>query len=262
MGKLLVYTPTFEDGPLAACVESIRGQQYGGPWEWVIDDDDPFPAPDHRNVLAKYQRAQKMALDGGYDALVTVEHDMTLPADALQKMVDAQKPVVYGVYVLRHGSLVLNAWRLEGRKNLGQSMSMFPDELERAKERADLWPVSGCGWGCTLIRRDVLERIPFHDGGGMNHAGDLVFAVDCLRAGIEAWAHFGVLCGHVENGVELRPFIGLGAITKVKAAQTFNGLMMGSTMHFAEGEIYHVPGRAAAEWERAGLVMVLEDIAQ
>ena len=130
---------------------------------------------------------------------------MVLPLDALTKLAAANKPVVYGVYMLRHGSTVLNAWRREGTKALGQSLSLFPDELGRAK-RAGLWPVSGCGWGCTFIRRDVLAAVPFHDGGEQNLAGDLVFAVDCLRQGFEAYAHFGVQCGHVHDGVVLWPF--------------------------------------------------------
>lgn len=235
--RLLVFTPTYGGGMDRRCRDSVFFQDYAGEWDWVADDDDPFPPPDHRNVLAKYQRAQKQALAGDYyDALVTVEHDMVLPLDALTKLVAANKPVIYGVYMLRHGSTVLNAWRREGTKALGQSLSLFPDELGRAK-RAGLWPVSGCGWGCTFIRRDVLAAVPFHDGGEQNLAGDLVFAVDCLRQGFEAYAHFGVQCGHVHDGVVLWPFdTATGETMRYIAMATINTVVDGKPVHLDAGQ--------------------------
>ena len=77
MPRLLVYTPTFADRLHPECERTVRAQQAapGLTWDWVVDRDDPYEAPDHRNVLAKYQRARQKALDEGYDALLTVEHD-------------------------------------------------------------------------------------------------------------------------------------------------------------------------------------------
>jgi len=127
--RLLVYTPAYAGGPLAECRGSVLGQRYDDRWEWVVDDDDPFPTPDHRNVLAKYQRARAKALAEGFDALVTVEHDMVLPVDALEKLAATEAPVVFGTYTLRHGSHVLNTWRYENRRNFGMSLSLYPHEL-------------------------------------------------------------------------------------------------------------------------------------
>ena len=53
--KLLLYTPTFGAGPRAECRTSVEAQATTHTWEWVLDTGDPFPAPDHRNVLAKYK---------------------------------------------------------------------------------------------------------------------------------------------------------------------------------------------------------------
>lgn len=258
--RLLVYTPTTEDGPAAACSESIEGQRYGGQWEWVVDADDPFPVPDHRNVLAKYVRAKSMALREGFDALVTVEHDMILPADALERLAaTTEAGVVFGVYVLRHGSNVLNAWQYKGDRNLGMSLTLFPRELEILR-RAGRGRVSGVGWGCTLIRRQVLERAPFTDGAGTCPAGDIPFATWCLHNRVPMWARFDVPCGHIEEGKILMPYEDGVDMAKIKAVQSVNVLVGGASLRLEAGQRYVIPERDAAELERAGYVerMIVE----
>ena len=251
--RLLVYTPTYAGGLLGECRGSVLPQQFIGEWEWVIDEDDPFPAPDHRNVLAKYRRAKGLALSGGYDALVTVEHDMVLPVDALAKLASTEAAgVVFGVYVLRHGSNVLNAWQYKGDRNLGMSLSLFPNEL-RILRRAGVGRVSGVGWGCTLIRREVLERAPFDDGGGDCPAGDIPFALWCLRNKITMMARFDVECGHIEEGRVLMPTEAIN-MTKVEALQRVNVLAGGVSVALEPGQRYVLPDGDALELERAGYV--------
>ncbi len=249
--RLLVVTPTFEDGPEAACVESIQGQQYEGPWEWVIDADDPFPPPDHRNVLAKYQRARVKALNEGFDALVTVEHDMVLPVDALEKLTATEAPVVLGTYTLRHGSHVLNTWRYENQRNFGMSLSLYPHEL-RILRKAKIGRVSGVGWGCTLIRRDVLERAPFIDDGQCM-AGDLPFAQWCLANDVLMLARFDLECGHVEDGKILMPYETTDPV-RVEPLQRVRVLVDGATVTLEEGQPIDLPAFMVADLERAGYV--------
>lgn len=251
--RLLVYTPTTEEGPAPACVESIASQQYAGEWKWVVDTDDPFPVPDHRNVLAKYIRAKAKALREGFDALVTVEHDMILPPDALAKLASTTAAgVVFGVYVLRHGSNILNAWQYKGDKNLGMSLSLFPNEL-RSLRRAGVGRVSGVGWGCTLIRRAVLEQAPFTDGGGTCPAGDIPFATWCLHNGVLMMARFDVECGHIEEGRILMPSEAIN-MTKIEALQRVNVLAGGVSLALEPGKRYLLPDADAVELERAGYV--------
>jgi len=48
-------------------------------------------------------------LDQGFDALLTIEHDMVIPPDALLKLLDTKADVVYGLYVFRSQPKTLNA---------------------------------------------------------------------------------------------------------------------------------------------------------
>jgi hypothetical protein len=257
MTALLVYTPTCEGGLRQECRESVLAQDYSGPWEWVIDEDDPFPPPDLRNVLAKYQRARLLALANGYAALVTVEHDMILPADALTKLAATSADVVYGTYVLRHGSNVLNTWQYIGGRNLGESLTLHPRELAQYRQ-AGQGRVSGVGWGCTLIRRRVLERIEFHDGDGQNPAADLAFATDVQLLKFVAMARFDVACGHMEGDVILHPWeIGRMGMVEVEALQNVN-VAAGGIVHLVVGQRYSLPAADAHDLARAGYVRIVE----
>jgi len=218
---------------------------------------NPFPGLKMANVVAQYKWAWEMALDGGYDALLTIEHDMVLPSNAVQKLWDTNAGVVYGVYMLRHGVPTLSAWRYENNKSLGMSLSLYPAELKAAIKRG--WAqVSGVGWGCTLIRREVLERLTVHSND--DDAGDLAFATDCVRAGIKQIARFDVPCGHYHESGELL-VIGKdgGVVSRVYALQNVNANVGGQTVAMKKGSYYSIPVDVAFELSRAGYVKVTND---
>lgn len=97
MTSLLIFTPTYADGPRGETLASVSQQQttleITHEVSWL---DNPLPGRRMENVIAQYQKAWKMALDGGYDALLTVEHDMVLPSNAVQKLWDTDAAVAMG----------------------------------------------------------------------------------------------------------------------------------------------------------------------
>ena len=258
--KVLAFTPTYRlaNGEMAMRPETaaaVEGQVFDGVMEWVVGEDNPWPYPTHKNVLHQYQNARRMCLEGDYDALWTIEHDMWPPEDALQRMSCTPAQVVYGVYLLRHGSLVLNAWEYIGDRNLGESLSLYPAKMEAARERGSV-RVCGCGWGCTLIHRPVLERIEFRDGGGENPAGDLAFAHAVLAEGIASVARFDVLCGHYEDGRWLWPFRGVDVMVKVEALRD---VVIPGGIRLVKGKEAEIEARLVEDLVRAGYVRVTSD---
>lgn len=164
------------------------------PWQ---GDGDITDARDR--IAAKYNAARRAMLDGGYDALLTIESDMIVPHDALAKLLAADADVVYGLYCLRRPPYEWNAYSVIADMR-AWVLSKVPD-----RARAD-WgkvvPVDGIGLGCTLIRRRVLEQIAFradgalHDDGRRSHC-DWYFALDCLGAGFVSCCDTRVVCGHI-----------------------------------------------------------------
>lgn len=196
-----------------------------------------------------------MALNGGFDALVTLEHDMLMPSNALALLASTTEAgVVYAPYMLRHGTPVLSLWQYIGSRNLGMSLQNYPAELSRLRQ-AGVGIVSGVGWGCTLIWRATLERIPFHDGGGANPAGDVQFAEDCLRAGVVAMGRFDCPIGHfTEEGRLLMPYEEIEPV-EVEPLESANVMLSdGRVVRLVAGQRIRVSRADAWELARAGYI--------
>lgn len=256
--SLLIFTATYGDGPRPETVRSVSQQTYTD-YVYEVSYHNPFPGERNMaNIVAQYQRARQMCLAGNYEALLTVEHDMAIPPDAVQKLYETDAPVVYGVYMLRHNSHTLNAWQYVNNRNMGMSLSLYPKELKAA--RAKGWAqVSGVGWGCTLIRREVLERLTVHSNGG-GDAGDLAFATDCLRAGIKMIARFDVPCLHIEpDGTVLEPYRNGGIVNRVYALTDVTVNVDGQSKPLRKGHYYSLPPDVAGDLQRAGYVRLTND---
>lgn len=222
---------------------------------WEIGRHNPFPGEKMKNVVAQYQRARQMALEGGFDALLTVEDDMVIPQDAVQKLYETDAPVVYGVYMLRHGTHTLNAWQYINKRNLGMSLSLYPDEAKKGFEQGWL-QVCGVGWGCTLIRREVLEAVQIYSNEPTD-AGDLTFARNCQDAGFVSIARFDVPCLHIEpDGNVLDPRKNDGTVSRVYALTDLVANVGGSSQVMKKGRYYTVPNEIGSELARAGYVTV------
>jgi len=257
MTRLLIFTPTYGDGPLQETLDSVAGQVFDGELVYVVDPDNPYPNRDMRNVVIKYKRARQITLDGEYDGLLAVEHDMLLPPDAAQLMWATPSPVVYAPYLLRHGSNVLSLWQWTGGRNLGMSLSLYPRELA-ALRRAGEGPVCGVGFGCTLFRREALQYVPFR--GPEDQAPDLPFALDCIRAGIRPWGRFDIECGHFHAGRWLWPW-------RQSEAEVIGRIYMladvivnvdGDSKRLKRGRYYSLPAETREDLIRAGYATVLE----
>lgn len=206
------------------------------------------------NVVAQYQKAWKMALGGGYDALLTLEHDMVIPPNAVQKLYDTDSPVVYAIYMLRHGIPTLSAWQYINNRALGMSLSLYPDEVRKGRQQGWL-EVCGVGWGCTLIRREVLERVTVRSTGASD-AGDMAFATDCVRGNIRQIARFDVPCEHImPDGTVLHPYRG-GIVARVLALQTLNARVGRESLPMKKDRYYTIPPEDAYELQRAGYVKI------
>lgn len=256
--KLLLFMPTYKIGKHDAAwpdsLDSFRALEAPADVEVVraIGRDNPYKGEGHRNTLHQFQKARERALAEGFDALVTFEHDMVVPADGLVKLWATPALVVYGLYVLRHGSGMLNAMRhIDGSPNIDQSLSLFPG-LRKESERRGWVQVSGVGFGFTLIRREALARFEFHKTEE-SWPPDWGFAADCAKAGIRQVCRWDVKCGHIEeNGVILWPG-SAGPVTKVRVMETFY-----RGKKFTAGTVDEMPIDDALEMSRCGYVRMHE----
>lgn len=191
-------------------MQSLFALRFAGKVDYFAPTGDDKP-PANKAVTRKYQQAQAMVLDSNYDALFTVESDMILPIDALEKLASLDVDMAFGLYVFRHGRYEWSAsTKLTVNKNT--SLSSNPD-LARS-----LWgkviEVAGVGFGCTLIRRHVLEAVKidcrFHGDA------DWQFAQNVAYAGGQMVCDTTVICGHINKDTVLWPDPALENLVRIE----------------------------------------------
>lgn len=258
MTNVLIATATYGNAMRPETRTSVQATVFAGKWRWYQSRHNPYPAPDRRNYLAQYEHIREKVLAEGYDAVLLVEHDMEIPPDALQKLWDTGAQVAYGVYLLRHGANVLNTYEYVGERNVGESLTFSPRKQAAARAQGVV-QVSGVGFGCTLIRADVLERIPFRSNEKGSAAPDVPFAQDVLAAGIRSVAHFDVLCGHFQVYRMIMPFKdGVEPTQLVTALQAVNIMVNSQSYPLRVGEEYHLPISQVPDLVRVGYVQIQE----
>ncbi len=201
---ILVVCPVYDRlfSPTLRSIFSLRSA--GGrldvwfPWHGYGDG-----ARDSRDIIAdKYNAGRLRMLDGGYDAMLCVESDMIVPNDALEKLAATGADVSYGVYIFRRKPFQWSAYSvlLSEETMTGYPLSNVP--ARAAIDWGGVVDVDGVGLGCTLIRRHVLEAIPFRAEGGRHADGtrshcDWYFSLDAVNAGHTQKCDLSVLCGHI-----------------------------------------------------------------
>jgi hypothetical protein len=210
---------------------SIRAalDAYEGPIDWVISrNDNPYMNP-YENVTHQHNKARQIVLTGEYDAMLSVEADMIIPPDTINKLIQADADIAYGLYVWRHDKARWSAYK---DLNLwgGHSVSFDITGADAREAWGKTIDVAGLGMGCTLIRSSALALMPFrlHDGShtwieeeyaadfarmgidpyqerkGMV-CDDYLLALDAQHYGMTQRANLALVCGHIKGDVVLWP---------------------------------------------------------
>lgn len=194
--RILIEVPTYSGAMEPETAESL----------WALDrcgHDVDLTVRHGYGVAMARNRIADHAIDGGYDWLLAVDADVSLPPDALRNLLEHDADVCLGYY--------RNRWSTDADPKtclipLGSAWTarMSAGELRdlRAAGTYTL-RVNGGGLGCALIRPRVFERIPFpwfvwHDWD--HHAKslgeDVDFCIKVGKAGIPIYADTRVACGH------------------------------------------------------------------
>jgi hypothetical protein len=198
--NIMIFTPVYRLEPetVASIAPMLVIHATGRAITWVCQADNPG-TNGRENHLHQYNRARKMFLSGDYDAMLIIESDIIPPVDVLDQLESLNAPVGYGVYRFRLSN-VINIFEKypDPTRNLGESLSIKPHLLKHAVDVGH-YPCSGAGFGCVLIRREVIENIGFRRESGNSAFCDTYFARDVLSHGYKSWANMGTICGHKDE---------------------------------------------------------------
>lgn len=140
--------------------------------------------------------------NGGLTHLFMTEMDMILPPDVLPRLVELDKPIASGIYFLRNGrgQPCLFQKILTSRENpwVFSPVTAFPT--------TEPFRVDHPGLGCVLFKREVFTHpkmtYPWFDLAAKKFGSDMYFYTKVKDAGIDVWAHPGVMCDQIDYHVE------------------------------------------------------------
>jgi len=194
--KVLIAVPAKRDMLYQRARDSILDLRWSDGSQvdtiFLVDGDEDIR---WANLCRKLNEARRIALDGGYDALLTVESDIIVPQDALEKLAAVEADVVYGLFVLRFPPY---HWNVTPRIRPWGQVRFLSEDPEAARAAwGKVIPCEGHGQAIGLIRTRVLEAIEFRNPHPDLRAQDWYFSFDCQRLGFSQMAHLGVVCGHI-----------------------------------------------------------------
>jgi hypothetical protein len=189
----LVFTPVLRLE--AETVEGIFSLEWDGPLSILLQRDNP-QVTGYANHWHQYERGQEVFLRGRYEAMLVIEDDVIPPKEALTRLARLECDIAYGCYVFKGGEVVnvlerYTSWPKTTR-NFGESLTVRG--LWQAAVRKGIVECSGSGFGCTLIRRGVLEETPFCEVPGAFF--DWAWTEAAFRKGYRMMADTGIVCGH------------------------------------------------------------------
>ena len=144
---------------------------------------------DHaRNSLAKY------AIENDFDRILWIDSDMTFDPDLMERLsadIDAGWDVVCGLCFKRRFPVEPVIYeRMEADPPCAEPYFDYPQD--------QLFPVAGCGFGCVMMRTEVLldlEDAPFTPLPGLGE--DFSFCVRMARHGRRIACDSRVKVGHM-----------------------------------------------------------------
>lgn len=128
-----------------------------------------------------------------YDYLFAVDHDVTFPSDTLEQLMCHDVDMISGIYRQRLPEQHIEIYDLNQHR-------MKIEDLHRK----GLVQIGGCGFGCVLIKKEVLQAVgypqfEYHPALDHNNtiSEDTDFCRKVMNKGFQIWCDPTVLCGHI-----------------------------------------------------------------
>ena len=132
--------------------------------------------------------------------LFFVDHDTVPPADAVDKLLAADKDIVSGItHIYRDGGIVNNCFTDYKANEEGSIMTAVT-------ENTGIVPIERCGGSCVMIKREVIEKMPqpwfqtLWDKEYKSYISeDLSFCDKARENGFSLFCETSVVCDHAKE---------------------------------------------------------------
>ena len=153
-----------------------------------------------REAVTRSQNiARKIALEEGYDYMLSIESDMfDIPKNIIQHLIGRAKHVVGCYYTIgddkvRKPCITVNKQLDNGM--IGHRLLSL-EEGQQLINHGGLHNIVNCGLGCTLIKREVFEKVAFKYFPNLKPFSDAFFANDVIVSGFKTYVDVEVVLEH------------------------------------------------------------------
>lgn len=144
-----------------------------------------------RNLIADWAK--------NYDYLFSVDSDIVLPKDSLEKMIHHNVDIVSGLYIQR----IENTHTLEVYKDIAND-GMTNIDINEIDFSNQLQEIAGCGFGCVLIKGEVFREMSYPHfvyKSALNHedtvSEDTYFCMKARDHGFKVYMDTTIQCEHI-----------------------------------------------------------------
>lgn len=159
---------------------------------------DPGSDSPREIIVRGRNRIREEFLSREYDYLFVLDDDVIGPGDILERLLFHKKDIVGGWY--------LGAYKKNGKKHMmpmvyGFKEGYYARQLNIAEVlRPKLLHVVMINMGCTLLKREVVEKIEWYneEDEGNVASDDTLFFKACNEAGYKVYCDTSVACWHLK----------------------------------------------------------------
>lgn len=148
---------------------------------------------------------RKRVIDEGYDYLMSIESDVFPPRNVIPKLMNHNKLIVSGMYKIGFPStngpyplLQIAVPGGEPDENGNPTLNIRQMHWFEMLQFIDgsVKEIHGCGIGCSLIRKELLQKFSFRTEKDRPTHADSYFYLDIWNAGIRAYVDTSIMCKH------------------------------------------------------------------
>lgn len=111
-------------------------------------------------IFTQREKLAEEALEWGADAILYIDSDMRFPADSLNVLLSREVPIIGVNATTRREPVVPTAMNLHLDKMKDEGMVRQVWSKIESRGKSGIEQVTAVGFGVTLIRREVFEKIP------------------------------------------------------------------------------------------------------
>jgi len=183
-------------------LEAVFKMDMSGDWVIYPSSHNPYGNPANlkdkiRNISFNMNKARELFLDSGFDVFVNIDSDIIVPGNTLEELLLCGADVAVGLYRMRQKPHNLSPW-IEEPIGSGRIRELNKEELS-----CRFVEVHRFGFGCILVRRNVLEDIEFEPDFALGP--DFAFAKKCQDKGFKVVACTKVRCSHLLTDLKFIP---------------------------------------------------------